>query len=326
MNFHIVGFGLAGALLAWELRKLGAHVTFEDDADKESSSRVAAGMITPITGKRLKPTWQRETLTTLALDTYRDIEVAYSVQLVRCWWLRRVFREEIQNEWFLQRCQNGEYNGIHVKSIPPGAYNDVQFPYGGFEHDGVYTVDITTLIDTLRNSISGETEPRAPFITVHCTGHKALLNEHWRWLPLEPSKGEILDVRIPGLALDHILTNGTWILPMGNNLYRIGATHDWDDQSPEPTKHGREQLLAAARELTSAPIEVTRQRAAIRPSTKFKRPIVGIHPVHGQHAIFTGLGTKGALQGPWAARVLARHLVLNEPLNAEINVLRWYTQ
>ena len=58
MHVHIVGFGIAGALLARELLARGVRVTANDVADPESSSLVAAGMITPITGKRLKPTWR----------------------------------------------------------------------------------------------------------------------------------------------------------------------------------------------------------------------------------------------------------------------------
>ncbi len=319
-HVHIIGLGLAGALLAHELRRLGAGVTAEDRFDPESSSRVAAGMITPITGKRLKPTWRGAMLLDVARTVYDEISAEIGLPVMREWRLRRVFREEIQMTWFRQRVEAGEYDPLVVREISPGVHNGVPYPHGGFEHDGVYTVAMSLITDHVRPS-HGNTSPTW---TVWCHGAAAANDPRWSWLPLEPSKGEILDVVIPGPPLDHILTNGTWILPVGDDRYRIGATHDWDDHDPVPTMAGRDVLLAAAAQLTDRPITVVGHRAAIRPSTKFKRPLVGRHPDEPGHAIFTGLGTKGALQGPWAARQLARHLVLGEPLDPEIDIQRWW--
>jgi glycine/D-amino acid oxidase-like deaminating enzyme len=320
MHIHIVGLGLAGSLLAWELRALGVRVTAEDEHDPESSSRVAAGMITPITGRRLKPTWRAGELTRLALDTYSAISREIDRPLMRAWRLRRVFREAIQMEWFHARERTGEYAPITVAPLAPGVHQGVHYPHGGFEHDGVYTVDMSALVDAMRLEPDGS----GADLVVWCTGVAAHVDPRWSWLPLEPSKGEILDVVIRGYGLDHILTNGTWILPVGEDRYRVGATHDWDDHDPHPTEKGRAALLAAIEPLVSHPIEIVGHRAAIRPSTRYKRPLVGRHPVDSAHAIFTGLGTKGALQGPWAARQLARHLVVGEPLDPDIDIQRWW--
>ncbi len=320
MHIHLVGLGLAGSLLAWELRSLGVHVTGEDRGDTESSSRVAAGMITPITGRRLKPTWRSEELTRIALETYASMSVELDRSLVRMWRLRRVFRESIQMDWFQGRAASGEYAPLTVTPLPPGVHDGVDYPHGGFEHGGVYTVDMPSMIHGMRLDADGA----GADLIVWCTGAEARHDPRWSWLPLEPSKGEILDVVIPGYGLDHVLTNGTWILPVGDDRYRIGATHDWDDHDPQPTEKGRVMLLDAIEPLVRRPIEVVGHRAAIRPSTRYKRPLVGRHPVEPAHAIFTGLGTKGALQGPWAARILARHLVLGEPLDPDIDIQRWW--
>lgn len=319
-HVHIVGFGLAGALLAWELQKLNVLVTSDDLNESETSSRVAAGMITPITGRRLKPTWQGSELTELARATYSEIEAKFGATLWRDWNLRRVFREEIMRTWFHERVDRNEYEPIQIADIAPGTHDGVDYPFGGFEHGGVSTVDIPLLVDLLKLDGSGV----GADVTVSCTGYRALSAPLWSWLPIEPSKGEILDVTIPGLFLDHILTNGTWILPVDGDKYRIGATHDWDDRDPQPTVRGREKLLEAAAQLVKREIIVTGHRSALRPSTKFKRPLVGRHPIDTTQAVFTGLGTKGALQGPWAARQLARHLVFGEPLDTEIDVQRWW--
>ena len=49
----ICGQGLAGTLLAWELVRLGSRVVVVDPGETVTSSKVAAGIVTPITGKRV---------------------------------------------------------------------------------------------------------------------------------------------------------------------------------------------------------------------------------------------------------------------------------
>lgn len=325
---HIVGTGLAGSLLTWELQKLGVEVTSTDTNEPESSSQVAAGMITPITGRRLKPTWRGHELTLIARTTYEEMESTFGEPLWRDWTLKRVFKEEIMRTWFHERLERNEYDPIVVTDIEPGEHDCIRYPYGGFQHGDVATVDIPTLIRHVNERLSNQrgnlNTTQIPDVTITCTGYRTLHHPLWSWLPIEPSKGEILDVSIPGLELDHVLTNGTWILPVGGSRYRIGATHDWDDHDPHPTDAGRIKLLADAQQLIHTEIIVLGQRAAIRPSTKFKRPFAGRHPLDQKQAVFTGLGTKGALQGPWAAQQLARHLVLGEPLDQEIDINRWW--
>jgi len=331
MHVHIVGFGIAGALLARELIEREVHVTANDVADPESSSHVAAGMITPITGKRLKPTWRGPELTMIAKQVYQTIERASGLQIWHDWTLRRVFGEPQMQTWFEERSSRNEFNHLEVRAVAPGMHAGTRFPYGGFEHAGVATVDLSAFIGHVSKQVELTSDVRdSADAVVWCTGYKALYHELWSWLPIEPSKGEILDVVIDDVDMDFILTNGTWILPViraGKRVsgqYRVGATHDWDDHDPLPTIAAREYLLGQAKQMIDAEIQVVGHRAAIRPSTQFKRPLVGAHPIEPRTYVFTGLGTKGALQGPWAARELASAIVDGTPLDYDIDCQRWW--
>ncbi|MBM4177781.1 MAG: FAD-binding oxidoreductase [Ignavibacteria bacterium] len=328
---HIVGFGIAGALLARELLLEGYQVTVQDAADDHSSSRVAAGMITPITGKRLKPTWRGPELAAIARQVYNDVSRQVGRDIWHDWMLRRIFREPQMQLWFQERTSRGEFDHLDVRSIQPGMHDGTTYPNGGFEHAGVATVDLAAFIEHMKSHVEFTSSiPADAKHIIWCTGYRALHHELWNWLPIEPSKGEILDVEIKDLDIDVILTNGTWILPVlesgvrVNGRFRIGATNDWDDHDPSPTAKGREYLLEQARLMTSKEITVLGHRAAIRPSTQFKRPLVGRHPEHLQHYIFNGLGTKGALQGPWAAQQLLAHMLHGVPLDPEIDCVRWW--
>ena len=68
----IVGQGLAGSLLAWQLIEHGFRVLVIDDG-AENASQVAAGLINPVSGLRLLKTADSETLLAAAHALYRQL-------------------------------------------------------------------------------------------------------------------------------------------------------------------------------------------------------------------------------------------------------------
>jgi len=56
----IIGQGLAGTALAWQLHMKRRSLLLIDSGDPSSASRIAAGLMTPITGQRLArfPDWE----------------------------------------------------------------------------------------------------------------------------------------------------------------------------------------------------------------------------------------------------------------------------
>jgi flavin-dependent dehydrogenase len=56
MKVLIVGQGYAGSMLAWFLLNNGVDVTVADRNDQDGSTRVSAGIMLPVTGRRLAKT------------------------------------------------------------------------------------------------------------------------------------------------------------------------------------------------------------------------------------------------------------------------------
>ena len=69
----IVGQGLAGTLLAHALLKLNAEIIIIDPGVALTSSNIAAGIIHPVTGRRIVKSWKAETLIPAAMNIYNDI-------------------------------------------------------------------------------------------------------------------------------------------------------------------------------------------------------------------------------------------------------------
>ena len=70
----IIGQGISGTLLSWFLHKEGKTFLVIDNNKVDSSSKVAAGIINPITGRRYVTTWMIDEVMPFAIDTYRSLE------------------------------------------------------------------------------------------------------------------------------------------------------------------------------------------------------------------------------------------------------------
>ena len=57
-EYVIIGQGIAGSCVAWELWRRRKSFLLLDAGETATTSRVAAGLITPVTGQRLVPSWR----------------------------------------------------------------------------------------------------------------------------------------------------------------------------------------------------------------------------------------------------------------------------
>ena len=62
VDYIIVGQGICGTFLSWNLLKKGKSVLVIDEANPYSSSKVANGVINPVTGRRIVTVWMADEL------------------------------------------------------------------------------------------------------------------------------------------------------------------------------------------------------------------------------------------------------------------------
>jgi len=141
---------------------------------------------------------------------------------------------------------------------------------------------------------------------------------------LDGTKGELLIIKAPNLDLDVVIKSSVFILPIGNDLYKVGATYDWKDKTNVPTEDGKQELIEKLSELISCDFEIVKHFAGVRPTVKDRRPLVGTHPAHPQLHVLNGLGTRGVMLGPYLANQLFQHIENDIPLEKEIDIIRCY--
>ncbi|MBT8321719.1 MAG: FAD-binding oxidoreductase, partial [Eudoraea sp.] len=117
--------------------------------------------------------------------------------------------------------------------------------------------------------------------------------------------------------------SSVFIIPLGNDLYRVGATYKWKDKTNIPTEESRRELLEKLDTFLKADYKVVSHVAGIRPTVTDRRPLVGRHLIHSNLYVLNGFGSRGVLIAPYAANQLLAYIEKENPLNPEMDIHRF---
>jgi len=306
----IVGQGLAGTCLAWELWK--RKVPFQlIDREEGGSSRVAAGLINPVTGKNYEPSPHLSTFLPQAMDFYGAAEAHLGVKI---WHPHPILRLAASDR---------EWDKMQAKAALPEVARWIEegpTPMLGSGWLGRLVLHSGGRLDT-RAYLDGSRDffsrhgcyqqaevamDNAPSQTIWCDGATGLIAG--RFGDHRCAKGEILTVEAPDWNGSVIqIGGGGWLVPIGDMLFKVGATYEWDELDEEPTEEGRKQLEMLAQKLGGPGFRVLDHQAGIRPILRRSQPLIG--PLGDDQWMFNALGSKGSLYAPGIAAQLADWLV-----------------
>ena len=338
----IVGQGLAGSLLAWQLLRRGLPVRLVD-AGGDNASRTAAGLVTPVTGKRWGMPADIETWLAEARRCYRQLERQFG----RRFWIERprlrLYLDPADRELARRRRRDPAYAPFLGDEIET-AGDGLRAPWGGIWLRQTAHLETEALLDHLRQWFQQQgilhpqrldpatLEPGNPVRwegleahrVVFCDGWQVIHNPWFDWLPWQPSRGQILTVTADPPLPSFPVHCGVWLQPRDGGRWRLGASYRWQPLTTAVREEETADLCRRFRQCFQSPpaIEITDVRAGIRPNTLDHRPIAGRHPRHPQLLVCNGLGSKGSLLAPRLCRLLAEHLCHGVPLPAAIDLRR----
>jgi glycine oxidase len=342
-DFIVIGQGLAGTTLAWQLLRRGFRVLVIDRESGNSASRIAAGLVTPVTGKRLARSWQLDEVYPAAVAFYRWVETQTGDSFFHEQPSIRLFQDGTEREEYHRRAVQ-VLAGLVCLSETPVNPEWFLAPLGGFEMPTAARLDVSRYLDLSREyfrqrndylcadiapdrdlelATDGVSLPRCGLKSralIFCRGYAPADDPWFGGIRFNAAKGEILSLRIPELRETRIVHRGVWLAPDGNEIYRAGSTYEWDDLQPTPTNRGRTEIETRLRSFLRVPFEVIDHRAAIRPVIDAGFPVLGQHPLHPQLAYFNGLGSKGSLLAPFFAEQLASCLAVGGKIDRAVNV------
>lgn len=340
-DYLIIGQGIAGTMLSWFLLQAGKKVIVIDDAKPNSASRVAAGIINPVSGRRFEPAWMYDTIYPFAKTTYGELSDLLQVPVFTERQLWTVFPSLQMREAFLNKTTGNEYTELPA-ALKYEAFLDQ--PHGAAVVHGA-TVNLRTLLPAYRRYLQAQdalleihldaaeleiTEDGVTYkdITarkiIFCDGVGTTGLPFFKEIKFLPNKGEVLLVRIPGLETGDIIKKGITLVPQDNGLFWAGSSFVWDYEDDHPTAKQREVLEKSLAQLLKAPYEIVDQLSAVRPSGNDRRPIAGFHPALPSVGLFNGLGTKGCSLAPFMAAHFRDVLVADTLLMPEIDLKRYF--
>lgn len=342
----LIGQGLAGTLLSYQLQKQGFSVLVIDQHNLTSSSRVAAGLYNPVTGRQMVKTWWADRLFPEISQAYGELERLTGRRFLHELPIYRPFVSVAeQNDWF-GRWSDPAYSP-YIKEVcsNPQFTSFIKNPYGGLMLQQSGWLDIPLLLDSwreylqtthsYRNEVFNEDtlefsengirykDVEARWI-IYCCGTAQGQSKFWHWLPLRPVKGDVLLLQAAD-GLPVIPNRGVFVVPLGGGRYKAGSTYNHQDLQLAPDPKARLEIEAKLGELLAMPWQVVDQQAGIRPATKDRRPMLGRHPQHKSMLLFNGLGAKGVSLAPYCAILLAQHLKIGSDLATEICIERFYS-
>ncbi|MES2795183.1 MAG: FAD-dependent oxidoreductase [Bacteroidota bacterium] len=344
-DYLIVGQGLAGSLLAHKLIEKGANIAIIDNPNGASSSKVAAGIFNPVTGKRFVKTWLCDDIYPKIIPFYQSLELKFGSKFLHLIPIVRPISNNKEQNIVIDLCddhQNEPY--IEYLPSPTEISKTIQSKLGVLSTKVGGWLDVNIFLDSIKsylfirsNYIESQfdytkLEIKKDYVIynncvfkkiIFCEGYSTVNNPFFDWLPFNAVKGEVLNLKMDLPLKNFILLKGIFIVPTGNENYKVGATYNWSDKLPETTDEARIELEEKLNKIINVKYEVLSQKAGIRPATIDRRPFLGLHPKHETIGIFNGLGTKGVSLGPYLANEFSNFLLNSEQLNEDININRF---
>ena len=342
LNFLIVGQGLAGSLLADELLKREQTIRILDPDVSETSSKVAAGIYNPITGRKMVKTWLADQLFPELEIFYQTIERDLGVKVLHPLRVYRPFVDQVEwNDW-QARLSDPTYKHYLMNVGDSSRYiPHVSDPHGGIELNCSGYVNQKYLIKSLQSKFInkgvyqhemfqyGDFQVQDGFVSykdikaqriIFCEGSDVRNNPYLNHLNFKIVKGELLEIA-GKIETNNILNRGVFMIPK-EDFFTVGSTYDHSDMTWEVTDKARLELIRRLKKWYTGSIRVQAQSAGLRPATFDRRPYVGMLKNNQRIGIFNGLGTKGVSLAPFFAQQFADYLLGKGKLSAEVKLDR----
>lgn len=341
-NILIIGAGLAGSCLAHRLLELGHYITVLDIGENHATA-VAAGMVNPMVFRRMNKSWRLDEFLPEAKEFYLSLEKKLEAKLFHQITIRRLFSSEQERNSWVEKQGLPEFD----KYLTPitdedEGYDGAINQFGSGRVKNAFWIDSETFYQSnllffqkngmlLKESFSlndfnpedGVYKGKKYDFVVFCCGYQNKEFPFFAELPIQQTKGQTLTISSSQIPENESLNRKCFVLPLGNSVFRVGATYEWNNDSLLKTEEGKELLLSNLDVLGDFNPIILTQSAGVRPTVLDRRPILGQHPEFSKLFIFNGLGTKGYLMAPTLSSELVELILKDKRLKKDISIIRF---
>jgi glycine/D-amino acid oxidase-like deaminating enzyme len=340
----IIGQGICGSMLSWFLQKEGKSVVVIDDGNQSNASKIAAGIINPVTGRRYVTTWMIDELMAFAKLSYEEMGRAMETEFIFAKSIIDFFPSAQMRNAFINRLTEDDR---FLHSFPDQNHFNQYFNYdfGCGEIKPALMVNMGMVLAAMRKYLTDKnafieeefdrdklslTKEGVSYkdLTadkiIFCDGIRSMQHPWFKLLPFAPNKGEALVIESEELNSEHIFKRGMVLAPLPvKNTFWVGSNYQWEFQDDQPSEQFYKQATGLLDHWLKRSYKVLFHKASVRPATLERRPFAGFHPHLPQIGILNGMGTKGASLAPWFANQLCQHMVHGLPLQEDAGIQRF---
>jgi len=339
VEYLIVGQGIAGTILSYRLIKENKSVLVIDQGHHSSASHVAAGVINPLVLKRLTMTWRAEEFLETAHNFYPELDHHLSISSFHKTPINKLIQSEDEKSFWDKRWERVPLKGVVEKELEDAQLDHTTSPFKKGIVKNTAWVDLKVLLSSYRsfleknNLLIEETFDHMDLEChqyknisfekiIFCEGASCVSNPFFSHLPFSPNKGELITIKSADLKLNEIYKKKVFVLPLGNDLYRVGATYEREFEKKYDSQQKREELISSFRSIFNCDFEIIDQESGVRPAVMDRRPLLGKHPLINNFFLFNGLGSRGCLMAPQLSEELISLMEDGIPLKSEEDLNR----
>ena len=343
VDYLIIGQGISGTWLSYYLQKANKSFIVIDNDQPNSASRVAAGIINPVTGRRIVKTWMIDELLAFLVPAYEELGNELNVQAIEKKSLIDFHPTPQMKIAFDERVKENADHLFQAKD--QGQYQNIfNYDLGFGEVAPGYVINLKEILPLWRKKLlSGNqlleedftiTELKQTDLAINyknikaeriifCDGIDCSQNSFFKNLPFALNKGEALYIESAGIPSTHIFKKGMMLTSIQEGLFWLGSNYLWEFPDDQPTEQFRKQAESLLRSWLKVSFKIVDHKASVRPANIERRPFVGFHPIYKNIGILNGMGTKGCSLAPYFARQLADHLIHKKEILAEADIKRF---
>ncbi len=339
----MVGLGIAGLTFCEQLQS-NAKSFIVFSGEEKPATEVSGGVLNPTVLKRFTLAWRGNHFFNHAINFYRNLQSKLGISIIEEKPIYRIIKSiEEQNDWTVASDKNEL--GIFLEStIQPNKNPSIITSFGLGKVKATANIDTVLLLDSYRKKLHKENlikngnfeyskliqnndgtfsyKEHTSDKIVFAEGASAFKNPFIPQDYIIGNKGEYIIIKASELKLDAMLKGPMFIIPLGNDIYKIGATYKRDDYSKTTSEEARNEISSKVKQMINCPFEIIDQVAGIRPTIKDRKPILGNLEDNSMY-FFNGLGTRGLTMAPLLSEQLFENIENKTPLLDEVNIRRF---
>jgi len=296
----VVGFGIAGVAVTRHFHIQNKKVLVID-ANKVKASIVAAGMYNPVILKRFSMAWNAHEQLEYAKEFYKNLELELKTSFVEPMEVLRKFNSvKEQNSWF-SKLDNPDLNRYMSSDLFKHQIGDIDAPFDYGKLKGTGRILVKNLLNAYVEQLIKESSyiqddfdhsvlniendyieykgNKAKCI-IFCEGYSLKNNPYFNDLPLMTNKGSYIILECKYLELTCALKSHFFLIPLGNDKYKFGATYEHQFKDVDHDTASKKQLVDELDKLISMPYKLLSQVIGTRPTVIDRRPLLGQHALH----------------------------------------------